>query len=146
MQVFDEIGNGATFEDAFADTSHVSVDQFCADVEAWRATLAPVDDYPPDLVVYQGEDLPSEVAFASAPAQAEPGQQVLVTANTTAAANCDLNMTVDRRSGPIFSETFANGSGEAFWLVIVPENALPGQVSVEISCGAAPVSRQLTIT
>ena len=35
-------------------------------------------------------------------------------------------MTGDRRSGPIFSETFANGSGEAFWLVIVPENALPG--------------------
>ena len=80
FQIFDEIGDGATFEDAFADTFHVSVDQFCADVEAWRATLAPVDDYPPDLVVYQGEDLPSEVAFASAPAQAEPGQQVLVTA------------------------------------------------------------------
>ncbi len=146
FQIFDEIGDGATFEDAFADTFHVNMDQFCTDVETWRATLEPVDDYPPDLVVYQGEDLPSNVTFGSMPAQAAPGQQVLVTANTTAAANCDLNMTVDRRSGPIFSETFANGSGEAFWLVIVPENALPGQVSVEISCGAAPVSRQLTIT
>ena len=40
LQVFDEIGNGATFEDAFADTFHVNMDQFCTDVETWRATLA----------------------------------------------------------------------------------------------------------
>ena len=58
--------------------------------------------------------------------------------STTASEGADYTITG--------SETFANGSGEAFWLVIVPENALPGQVSVEISCGAAPVSRQLTIT
>jgi hypothetical protein len=146
VRVFEEIGDGVSFEDAFASTFHVSVDQFCADVEAWRTTLAPVDDYPADLVVYQGEDVPSDVAFGSVPAQAAPGQQVLITATTSAAANCALTMTADKRSGPIVSETFANGSGEAFWLLIVPENALPGQMSMEISCGAAPVSRQLTIT
>jgi hypothetical protein len=145
VQVFEEIGNGSSFETAFADTFGVAPDQFCVEVEAWRGTLAPVDNVPPDLLITAGSDLPSQVTLTSAPTQAQPGQQVFFAASTTAGANCQLEMSAGKRSGAIVAETFANGSGEAFWLVILPEDALPGEATVEISCGSETVQALLSI-
>jgi hypothetical protein len=146
VQIFEEIGNGATFEDAFADTFEIDVDQFCMGLETWRTRLAPVDDVPPDLQIAEGQDLPSPVELTSAPAQAAPGEQVLFTVSTTAGANCQLELTPGKRSGAITEDTFANGTGEAFWLVIVPAESLPGEGMVEISCGGEVVQGQFTIT
>ena len=97
------------------------------------------------LGVTEGKELPSAVALTGAPAQAAPGQQLLFTASTAAGANCLLELTPGKRSGAISAETFANGSGEVFWLVIVPEDSLPGEATVEISCGGEAVQGQLTI-
>lgn len=114
FQIFEEIANGATFEDAFADTFHVDMTRYCTDVESWRATLAPVNDIPPDLQITEGQNLPSQVELTSAPLQATPGQQVLFTASTQAGANCQLALAAGKRSVPFVEDTFANGSGEVF--------------------------------
>ncbi len=146
VQIFEEIGNGSTFEAAFTDTFKIDPAQFCTDVETWRATLAQVDDVPPDLLITAGKDIPSQVELTSVPEQAAPGQQVIFTASTTAGANCQLELTPGKRSSSITKETFANGSGEAFWLLIVPAEALPGEAAVEISCGGEVAQAQFAIT
>lgn len=145
VQVFDAIANGATFEAAFTDTFHQDVAQFCTGVESWRATLARVEDVPADLMVYEGQDLPSEVVSTTVPVDAHAGDQVIFTAQTTAGSNCSLSLSLDKRH-QITRETFANGSGEAFWLVIVPEDTAVGVGVAQFSCGQGIVRQQFTIT
>lgn len=145
VQIFVEIGNGATFEAAFSKMFHTNVADFCAAEPGWRATLAPVDEIPPDLTVYQGTDLHSRVRSAVIPMSADPGQQILITATTAAGSNCQMTATFRGGAAPIIEETFANGSGEAFWLMIVPEGTPPGAVAVLIDCGANLVEQQFAI-
>lgn len=145
VQFFDAIANGATFEGAFTDTFHQDVAEFCAGVERWRLTLAQVEEVPEDLVVSAGQDLPSEVSSTTIPAQVHSGDQVLFTARTTAGSNCQLTLNLDKRH-QITQETFANGSGEAFWLVIVPEDVAMGTGVAQFTCGQGTVRQQFTIT
>ena len=46
----------------------------------------------------------------------------------------------------ITQEKFANGSGEAFWLVIVPEDVAMGTGVAQFTCGQGTVRQQFTIT
>ncbi|HET9658914.1 MAG TPA: hypothetical protein VFP05_01185 [Thermomicrobiales bacterium] len=146
VDIFTQIGNGATFEAAFAETFQTDLVSFCAGEPGWRATLAPVDDIPPDLAVYQGKDLPGAVRIAVIPARVRPGQQILITAVTSAGANCQLTASFHGGVRQLRQETFANGSGEAFWLMIVPEGTLPGDAVASIDCGANVVRQPFSVS
>jgi hypothetical protein len=146
VRIFEDVAQGASFETAFKDMFGVELAQFCTDVEAWRTRLPLVDVAPPDLQIAAGQDLPGQVTLTSIPEQAAPGEQLLFTAATTAGANCHLSLTPGKRSPAIAMDTFANGSGEAFWLFIVPPGTLPGEATVEIGCGGDRVLAQFTIT
>jgi hypothetical protein len=145
VRIFAEIGNGATFDTAFSNTFHADLNEFCAREPDWRATLAQVDVIPQDLTVHTGNDLPSSVRSTVIPAKAAAGQQILITATTSAGSNCQLTATFRGGARRVTEETFANGSGEAFWLMIVPDGTLPGAALVSIDCGANVVQQHFSV-
>lgn len=141
---YTQIADGASFDQAFESVFGSTVAQFTADFDAWLPTLKNVTELPADFWPTDGTTQPAPVAIRSAPAQADPNQQILIVAGTEPLTDC--TGTFQFGSDTLNRQTFSNGNGELFWLVTIPSDAPAGPAKVTLSCGSTPVSTQISIT
>lgn len=142
--VYRELASGADFEQAFQTVFGETLDQFAADFESWRPTFAQVTELPDDFWPIHGNPRPATIALQSAPADTERDQQIVVVGKTQPLAACEANLQLGQND--LQRSTYANGEGEVFWLMTIPADAPTGLATLELSCGAAPVSTTLAIT
>ncbi len=142
--VYAELADGAHFEQAFETVFGETLDQFSADYQQWLPTVVEITELPADFWPNDGGSSPAAITLQSIPAQAAPGQQIVIVGRTDPLAECEATLQFDTGDEP--RQTFANGNGEVFWLVSVPENAPAGPAGVTLSCGAGPVSTSISIT
>jgi len=142
--VYRELATGASFEQAFQNVFGESLDQFAADFERWRPTFAQVTELPDDFWPIHGNPRPATIVLRSVPAGAAREQQIVVVGKTEPLAACEATLLLGQNG--LQRSTYANGEGEVFWLMTIPADAPPGPATLELSCGAAPVSTTLSIT
>ncbi len=79
---------------------------------------------------------PSAMTVTKAPASVAEGDQFLVTGMTEPARVCSLVIVDAVNERPIIDRsTFADGTGDLFWLVTIPPGQATGLISIQASCG-----------
>lgn len=133
---------GSTFPEAFEQVFGLTPEQFYDDFAEFRANELPtMGFYPAELSVSEGTDQPSPVTIEQSPASLVPGEQALVIADALPGANCTLSLIEDDRTIVIGDrDTFADGTGQAFWLMSIPPDLPSGQGDLVLRCGAEPLT------
>ena len=81
-----------------------------------------------------------------APPLTIPGEQIVITAVALPATACALSFDATGNLGPpIVRTTFADGTGDLFWLLTIPAETPTGYAAVRIGCGADPVTALIAI-
>lgn len=142
--VYQVIRSGGSFEGAFATVFGVSLEQFYVDFESWRLGMPKANSLDDDFYPNDGFTQGTFITWKYVPQQMNPGGQLLVVADTEPLLDCNLTLTLQDQT--IQRETWANGQGEVFWLVSLPDSAVPGYATVGATCGGAPVSSSIAIT
>lgn len=95
-----------------------------------------------DDQIVQPIEQPSAITVTSAPVSVEVGDQFLVTGVASPATICTLMIVdvVDEQT-IIDRLTFADGTGDLFWLVTIPNNQPAGLVTLEATCGSSVETR-----
>ncbi len=142
--VYTQMHDGATFDDAFTQVFGVTPDQFSAEFEAWRPSFQQVTQLPDDFYPPTGQAPSGPVTLQVVPQTVGRDQQLIVTGATGALVGCDASLqlateTIDR-------ETVANGEGNVFWLFSIPPDAPVGPANLTVDCGAGSVRAPLNVT
>jgi hypothetical protein len=141
--VYDGLAAGRSFGDAFASAFGITLADFYAEFDAWRASFARTDELDDDFWVDEVRSVPSALTLTSVSAQVRPDGQVMLAGQTAPGVACDLSVFIG--STIIERPAAANGSGEVYWLVSVPEGSLPGNGAFTASCGGDPVQGTFAI-
>jgi hypothetical protein len=86
------------------------------------------------------------VRIVSAPDSAAPGEQLLVLGRSEAGAICRFTLADSGASENAAGSTFADASGQFFWLVTVPPTIRSGPVDVTADCGGEQITVEIEIT
>jgi len=144
---YTELNQGSSFPLAFERAFGIAPAVFYDAFAEFRATGLPVmQDFPDELVINEGIDLPSAVTSDRLPLLVISGEQSLIVAEASPGANCTLDLKVADVS--ILSnsrQTFTNGSGQVFWLLTVPVNMPSGQATVALDCGSVPLMATVVV-
>lgn len=132
------VSQGIPLEQAFQSTFGLSLDEYYVIFDDWIPSLQPEATFPLDFLPPDGTDQAAEARWLQTPVQVERGDQLILVVLTSPGAVCTLDVQMPERVTA--RETFANGEGEAFWLVTIPASAPAGAATVTAECGAAPVS------
>lgn len=143
-QVYDAIGTGQSFSNAFVSVFGQSLEEFYVEFDAWRMELVRVTTIPIDFITPPASDSPASAAWVQIQTRIEQGDQLMLVIATQPGASCTVQILIP--GSPVERQSSANGEGEAFWLVTVPEAAPTGQVSVRASCGGAAVWQDIVVT
>lgn len=143
-QVYEGIGSGQSFAAAFQTVFGQSPDDFYVEFDAWRTGLVQVSAVPVDFVTppYAGD--PATATWQQVQSQIARGDQLMLVVVTAPGASCTVQILVP--GSPIQREADANGEGEVFWLITVPDSAPAGHVSARAACGGAAVWQDVTVT
>jgi hypothetical protein len=136
-----ELHQGSSFPLAFERAFGIAPAVFYDAFAEFRATSLPVmQDFPDELEISEGIDLPSAVTSDRLPPLVISGEQSLIVAEAFPGANCTLDLKVaDISILGNSRQTFANGAGQVFWLLTVPVDMPSGQATVALDCGSAPL-------
>lgn len=138
----------ASWQIVFAQVFHTSVDDFYASFEAQRPTLlTPTGiDVTQLLRTPQYNDAPADIRPGGAPPALVKGTQVVIYAWSGNGSTCTLTAT-DANGQQLASDpTHADVYGLVVWLWSVPERIATPTVSLELSCGASPLTLALPVT
>lgn len=140
-----EVQAGRGWEQAFKRAFNKTVDEYYAEFsEALANVYAPSEMPEP----FQGSDpqaLDSPVRITSAPSEMEAGEQLLVLGKTKPHASCVFSITRQGKKADEVVATFADPSGQIFWLLSIPIEREPGPATVAVTCGADPDSIEIAI-
>lgn len=136
---YGQLAEGAGFEHAFAAAFGISPDLHYAVVEEQMATLIGSAEMPDDIAVSEGVENESPVRVVDAPELVHSGEQMVIRARTVEASFCTLVVQTEAGALPIERRTFADGDGDIFWLVTVPDDLPPGSALLIFDCGLEPV-------
>ena len=135
------LNQGASFALAFEDAFEIAPAAFYDAFAQFRAIGLPVmQDFPDELEIVEGVDLPSQVTAERVPLMVIAGEQSLIVAEAEPGANCTLDLMVAESS--VFGAsraTFTNGAGQVFWLVTIPKDLPTGRAAVALDCGSDPL-------
>lgn len=142
--VYTQLQQGATFEQAFQTVFGESLDQFSAAFEAWRPSLQQETELPDDFWPNDGTTQPAAITLQTVPQTATRDQQIVVVGKTLPLNACDATLQLGASS--LERQTYSNGEGEVFWLITIPNDAPTGPATLTFSCGSAPATSQITIS
>jgi hypothetical protein len=143
IRVFQEIGTDSTFDEAFSSVFGMMPVQFYAEFDGWRANMLKVTQPEDDFLPNNGPTSGAAVNWKYTPQQVAPGDQLMLSAWTDPLADCQL--TVQWAGNSIQRSTWANGQGELFWLITLPDDVPPGAIEAYATCGAAPGYIRITV-
>jgi hypothetical protein len=127
---------GASFEESFQAAFGLSTQQFYEAFEHVQRTLGTTPLPPDDFILLEGTRIPSPVSLSVAPTVLVRDQQFLFVAHTSPGIVCRLRIVLDRAGASLVDQpTFANGSGELFWLVTLPADTVLNSGTLSASCG-----------
>jgi hypothetical protein len=131
------VGGGTAVDEAFHRTFGITVPEYYVEFDAWRPTLQTGSEVPPDFSPPHGIEQQAAASWLHLQPEIVRGDQLIVVIATNPGAVCALDLLLGQSA--IQRETFANGDGEAFWLVTIPTDAPIGPATASASCGAAAV-------
>lgn len=143
-KVYQEIEGGSSFDAAFAAVFGMSLDQFYADFDSWRLSMSKVYSLDDDFYPNDGPTQGAFISWKYLPQYIDRDGQLVFVAQTSALADCNLTLNLAGQS--IQRTTWANGQGEIFWLVSLPDNAVVGNATVNADCGGVPISSTIVIS
>jgi len=130
------LGDGLSFEDAFQAEFGISTLQYYEEFERVRGTLGSLQLPPDDFIILEGTRTPSPVSLSIAPTLLVRDHQFLFLADTAPGTVCRLRIILDEADASLVNRsTFANGSGELFWLVTIPADISPSAGTLTVTCG-----------
>jgi hypothetical protein len=88
----------------------------------------------------------SPVSIDTSPETVDPGEQLLIQANSEPGAICQFQLESGDESGELTGTTFADATGHFFWLVTVPTSIEVGPASVAVACGGEQAEITVEIT
>lgn len=145
-RLYSDLSNGKSFGEAFVIAFGIPLTSFYERFEIWRDGWDPPGPIPQDYLMPTEGPPSSAVSFIEAPFLLVMNQQVLYLALSDPGADCRLKLETDRVGGALVDHsTIANGDGELFWLVTIPELAEPSLGTVSVSCGSVPDSEGILI-
>jgi len=142
-QVYEAIGRGMPFDDAFTSVFGMSVDEFYVYFDRWRMRLAQVSELPLDFVTPPPGGLAATATWALLPSSVERGDQLALVVATEPGAPCTIRVLVSGQ--PIERSAQANGDGEAFWLITIPATTPIGLLTAQASCGSSTIAQGVVV-
>ena len=143
---FRQLSAGTPFDTTVYQVFGIELDDYYSWFPSWLESAQGSREVPAALSVSFGVDKPSSVSIVDDQEEAARGEQILVLATTSAAANCVLLLRQPAVEEPLLRrETFADGKGGVFWLVTIPWTISPGPALLDVSCGADPEIRTITV-
>jgi hypothetical protein len=123
IDVYQQLGSGSKFDDAFVSVFGTTLDEFYGDFEARRAEMPAVQSLDDDFYSNGPDGYMSQEEFVwtTFPVGVDHGTQLVFVAQTAPLVDCTLNLFLSGSS--IQRDTWANGEGEIFWLVSLPDDA-----------------------
>lgn len=127
--------DGTLHDDAFTAAFGIDEQSFCAESmdRIWDLAAGPAK--PGEFYLRESEVLPGQVVI-DAPPPLAAGTQVLFDARTADSAHCTWLL-----SGQIMTSltrtVMADGDGDIFWLVTIPQTAQPSPATLSVTCGVA---------
>jgi hypothetical protein len=141
--VYEGLAAGKTFAQAFETAFGVSLPDFYAEFEAWRPGIVQTAVLDDDFWVEDEAPPVSALALDSVPAQVSASGQLIVSGQATPDVACDLAVVLGTTT--IQRPAAANGAGEVYWLISMPEGTAVGSGSLTASCGGAPVNAAFAV-
>ncbi|MCC6943394.1 MAG: hypothetical protein IT335_02390 [Thermomicrobiales bacterium] len=129
----------AAFSSLFGATPAAFSDEMTAYIAGWDQPYngAIMDDFIDGPV-----EQPSPIEVVSAPVSVTIGEQIVVTGIAQPASVCTLDINDPGSHTPLVERSsFADGTGDVFWLVTIPESVVSGLITIQTACGAAPETR-----
>ena len=127
---------GMSHPEAFSLSFGIDEATYCASAMTRIWSLAAAPTMPSELYGRGTELVPIRVAITKPPAVTR-GSQILLEARTTESVACEWQLHTGDLAAPVTRTVRADGDGNLFWIVTIPPNALPGEVTVSVNCGSA---------
>ncbi len=141
--VYEGLAAGQTFADAFETAFGVSLPAFYAEFEAWRTGIVRTAELDDDFWTEELTSTASALTLDPVPTQVSPTGQLILSGQAAPDVTCTLAVMIGATT--IQRPAEANGSGEVYWMVSMPEGTVPGTGSLSASCGGAPVNAAFAI-
>jgi hypothetical protein len=141
--LYEGLAAGKTFQQSFETAFGVSLANFYAEFEVWRLGIVKTALLDDDFWVLGDAPATSALALNPVPAQVSTTGQLMVSGLATPEVGCNLSVTMG--TSTIQRPAAANGAGEVYWLVSMPEGMAAGSGSLIASCGGATVNAAFAI-
>ncbi|CAN5616210.1 hypothetical protein BH23CHL5_BH23CHL5_13550 [soil metagenome] len=139
---YESMAAGASFDAAFFAVFGFTTDEFYAALEPWRLTLEVARELPADLSIYSPIEQESPIHLIDVPRDFELEQQSLVHVLAIPASACSIEVIDAGTASPIIARsTFADGNGDVFWLMTIPDDGVKGLVTIQMDCGGTEISQ-----
>jgi hypothetical protein len=135
VQVYQNMRNGSAFDTAFTLEFGNTLDEFYRDFEIQRAGMNDVYVLDDDFYLNSGDGDTSQGDFRWIvyPQETDHRRQLIFVGQTSPLEDCSLDLQISGQS--IRRDTWANGQGQIFWLVSLPDGAQPGIGYLYVKCG-----------
>lgn len=131
------VADDVEFDSAFLTAFGIAPELYAQGFDTWLESAPGSVVGPADFDVRRGESLESPVRLVAAPTVVEFDGQILIVARTVRASTCELGVRYGKGPhDPLERITFADGDGDVFWLLTLPETPRAGSVHFSIGCGA----------
>lgn len=139
---YESMATDASFEAAFFAAFGITADDHYESFEPWRLTLEVARELPRDLSVFTALEMESPIHPIDVPRDLELEQQSRVHVLAIPAAACSIEVIDMGTASPIITRsTFADGNGDVFWLLTIPDYGVKGLVTIQMDCGGTEVSQ-----
>lgn len=136
------LGQGYEVDQAFAILFGATPQGFSEEMDSHLDDWIIPDGLSPHDLMLSPVEHPGPVELTDAPAIVTAGEQFVVVGITEPALTCNLGVKVPGAPAPIVERsTFADRSGDVFWLVTIPPDLADGLVKIEAACGGDIDSR-----
>jgi len=144
-QFFEAMGDGDSWQEAFATAFGQDVDSFYASFERARADLIAPRDMPDPFLPIHAVHTESPLDLTPLPETASAGEQVTVIGESDPGATCTMRLRSTESGERLTRTTFADGAGRLFWLVTIPPEFGLGTVRLSANCGGESATGSFTV-
>ncbi|MBX3069281.1 MAG: hypothetical protein KF883_02135 [Thermomicrobiales bacterium] len=145
--IYTLMGAGQSFDTAFTLAFGFTPGEHYARMEQELATLTMSSNISDDILVFDPIERVTQFRPTNIPVHLVGGEQVIVEGTALPASVCAVSF-VDAVTGETLVErtTFADGTGDVYWFVTVPDGAPGTLISIDMACGGEPVERVAVLT
>ncbi len=140
--VYTLMGAGQSFDTAFTLAFGITPDEHYARVEEQIRNMPVSEDFPDDIMVYEPIERVTKFVVTQLPVSLLSGEQVLIRGTAMPASVCTVDL-IDTGTGETLIErtTMADGTGDVYWFMTIPDGNPGSLMNVSMACGGEPVDR-----